>query len=210
MYLFQGSLSYCQEFFFKYWNCSGLPSFEELSIFPQIACSWTFSMSVLISVRTCNYFQNNIQGFFYIFWKHFCKSLFDQAENSMFLPDRKNMISTLYTEDRKKSILKTLIITHDNKHSDQVRCRQTAKVIMSGFLHQKTFMSIPFTTQISPFFKKWFIFSVILYTFNSSEISLPICERLSIVFEKFIIYRPTASPLAGVVFWARSHPWLAL
>ena len=48
-------------------------------------------------------------------------------------------------------------------------------------------------------FKKWFIFSVILYTFNNSEISLPICERLSIFFEKFIIYWPTASLLAGVV-----------
>ena len=48
-------------------------------------------------------------------------------------------------------------------------------------------------------FKIWFIFSAILYTFNSFEIPLPICERLSIFFEKFIIYWPTASPLAGVV-----------
>ena len=82
----------------------------------------------------------------------------------MFLPDRKNMISILNTEDRKKSIFKTLIITRDidrdqssvemNKRSDQDRCRQTAKVIMSGFLHQKAFVSIPFTTQISPFLKK--------------------------------------------------------
>ena len=31
----------------------------------------------------------------------------------MFLPDIKNMISILYTEDRKKSISKTLIITRD-------------------------------------------------------------------------------------------------
>ena len=149
--LVQGSLSCCQilkiRVFFKYWNCSGLPSFEELSDFPQIACSWTFSMSVLISVRTCRYFPNNIQGFFYVFLKCFCKPFFDQAENGMFLPDIKNMISILYTEDWKKSIFKTLIITRDsdwdqssvemNKRSDQDRCRQTAKVIMSGFLHQK-------------------------------------------------------------------------
>ena len=70
-----------------------LPIFEELSNFPQIA--------VLISMRTCRYFQNNIQVCFsYIYWKHFCKPFFDQAENGMFLPDRKNMISFLYTEDR--------------------------------------------------------------------------------------------------------------
>ena len=49
----------------------------------------------------------------------------------MFLPDIKNMTSTLHTEDRKKLIFKTLIITRDidrdqtsveiNKHSDQDR-----------------------------------------------------------------------------------------
>ena len=70
-----------------------LPIFEELSNFPQIACSWTFSLSVLMSMRTCRYFQNNIQVCFsYIY--------IDQAENGMFLPDRKNVISFLYTEDR--------------------------------------------------------------------------------------------------------------
>ena len=88
------------------------------------------------------------------------------------------MISILNTEDRKKSIFKTLIITCDigrdqssvemNKRSDQDRCRQTAKVIMSGFLHQKTFVSIPFTTQISPFLKNdsyflsFYILSIVL------------------------------------------------
>ena len=96
----------------------------------------------------------------------------------MFLPDIKNMISILYAEDRKKSIFKTLIITRDidrdqssvemNKRSDQDRCRQTAKVIMSGFLHQKTFVSIPFTTQVSPFLKNdsyflpFYILSIVL------------------------------------------------
>ena len=63
----------------------------------------------------------------------------------------------------KKLIFKTLIIMRDidrdqssvemNKRSDQDRCRQTAKVIMSGFLHQKTFVSIPFTTKILPILK---------------------------------------------------------
>ena len=88
------------------------------------------------------------------------------------------MISILNTEDRKKSIFKTLIITRDidrnqssvemNKRSDQDRCRQTAKVIMSGFLHRKTFVSIPFTTQISPFLKNdsyflsFYILSIVL------------------------------------------------
>ena len=91
----------------------------------------------------------------------------------MFLPDIKNMISILYAEDRKKSIFKTLIITRDidrdqssvkmNKRSDQDRCRQTAKVIMSGFLHQKTFVSIPFTTQVSPFLKMIHIFCHFIY-----------------------------------------------
>ena len=36
-----------------------------------------------------------------------------------------------------------------NKRSDQDRCRQTAKVIMSGVLHQKSFGSIPFLGTIS-------------------------------------------------------------
>ena len=96
----------------------------------------------------------------------------------MFLPDIKNMISILYAEDRKKSIFKTLIITRDidkdrssaemNKRSDQDRCRQTAKVIMSGFLHQKTFVSIPFTIHISPFLKNdsyflsFYVLSIVL------------------------------------------------
>ena len=63
----------------------------------------------------------------------------------------------------KKLIFKTLIIMRDidrdqssvemNKRSGQDRCRQTAKVIMSGFLHQKTFVSIPFTTKILPILK---------------------------------------------------------
>ena len=63
----------------------------------------------------------------------------------------------------KKLIFKTLIIMRDidrnqssvemNKRSDQDRCRQTAKVIMSGFLHQKTFVSIPCTTKILPILK---------------------------------------------------------
>ena len=57
-------------------------------------------MSVLISVIPADTFKfNNIQGFFYVFRKHFCKPFFDQAENGMFLPDIKNMISTLYTDD---------------------------------------------------------------------------------------------------------------
>ena len=171
----------------------------------------------------CRYFQTTSRFFFYVFLKHFCKSFFDQVENGMFLPDRKNMISTLYTEHRnfQSRLSKTLIITtrdidrdqslvEMNKRSDQDRCRQTAKVIMSDFLHQKTFMGIPFTTQMLSFFKKWFIFSVILYTFTSSEIPLPICECLSVFFKKFIIYWPTAIPSAGVVFWAWSSPWLAL
>ena len=93
----------------------------------------------------------------------------------MILPDRKNVISTLYAEDRNfsKSIFKTLIITHDidrdqslvemNKHSDQDKCRQTTKVIMSGVLHQKTFVSIPFTTQISSFLKMINIFCHFIY-----------------------------------------------
>ena len=55
-----------------------------------------------------------------------------------------------------------------NKRSDQDSCRQTAKVIMSGFLHQKTFVNIPFTTQISPFLKNdsyflsFYILSIVL------------------------------------------------
>ena len=83
------------------------------------------------------------------------------------------MISILNTEDRKKSIFKTLIITQDidrnqrsvemNKRSVQDRWRQTAKVIKSGFLHQKTFVSIPFTTQISPFLKIIHIFCHFIY-----------------------------------------------
>ena len=53
-----------------------MPSFdEEFSSFPQIACSWTFSMSVLISVRTCRYFQNNIQGFSFTFSENISANL---------------------------------------------------------------------------------------------------------------------------------------
>ena len=72
-----------------------------------------------------------------------------------------------------KSIFKTLIITCDiardqssvemNKYSDQDRCRQTAKVIISGFLHRKTFVSIPFTTQISSFLKNDSFFCHFIY-----------------------------------------------
>ena len=127
----------------------------------------------------------------------------------MFLPDRKNMIAILNREDRKKSIFKTLIMTHDidrdqssvemNKRSEQDRCRQAAKVIMSCFLHQKTFVSIPFTTQISPFLKNdsyflsFYILSIVL---NYHCLFANACPYSS---KKFIIYRPTTSPLAGVV-----------
>ena len=108
-------------------------------------------MSVLISVRTCRYFPNNIQGFFYVFLKCFYKPFFDQAENGMFLPDIKNIISILYTEDRKKLIFKTLIITCDiNRDQSSVEMNKRS-VEMNN---QKTFVSIPFTTQISPFLKK--------------------------------------------------------
>ena len=156
-----------------------------------------------------------------IFWKHFCKPFFDQAENGMFLPDRKKYDFTFICRRPKFSKSReTLIITRDidrdhssvemNKWSDQDRCRQTTKVIMSGFLHQKTFVTISFTTQISSFLKNDLHFLSFYILSNSSEISLPIYERLSIFFEKFIIYRPTASPSAGVVLWVRSRPWLAL
>ena len=88
------------------------------------------------------------------------------------------MISILYTEDRKKSIFKILIIMCDidrdqssvemNKHSDQDRCRLTAKVIMSGVLHQKAFVSILLQLKFSPFLKNdsyflsFYILSIIL------------------------------------------------
>ena len=88
--LVQGSLSCCQIFLeiFLSTETVRFPSFEELSNFPQIACSWTFSV--------CFDFRENLQilskqhpGFFLTFSEHFCKSFFDQAENGMFLPDRK-------------------------------------------------------------------------------------------------------------------------
>ena len=41
-----------------------------------------------------------------------------------------------------------------NKRSDQDRCRQTAKVIMSGFLHQKNIREHSFYNSNFALFKK--------------------------------------------------------
>ena len=91
-----------------------LPIFEELSNFPQIACLWTFSMCVLISVRTCRYFQNNIQGFFFTFSENIFANLsLIKLKTACFYLIEKSMISTLYQYRRpkfSKSIFKTLII----------------------------------------------------------------------------------------------------
>ena len=59
-------------------------------------------LSVLASVRICRYFQNSIQGFFLCFPKTFLQTFFDQAENGMFLPDRKkcDLNFIIHTEDR--------------------------------------------------------------------------------------------------------------
>ena len=84
-----------------------------------------------------------------------------------------------------------------NKRSDQDRCRQTAKVIMSGFLHQKTFMSIPSTTQISSFLKSdsyflsFYIRSIVL-KYHCLVVNACLCSSKTLLF----IDKPLACRLA--------------
>ena len=143
-----------------------LPSFEELLNFPQIACSWAFSMFVLISARTCRYFQNNIQVCFsYICWKQFCKPFFDQLKTAWFYLIEKIWFQLYIQKSRYLNTNNN--VWHQQRPAlgwnEQDRCRQTAKVIMSGILHQKAFVSIPFTTQISSFKKMINIFCHFIY-----------------------------------------------